>query len=41
MIEVVPKFENWERGEPDGFNRWIETLMFRMISQPQTEGEWD
>jgi len=30
-----------ERGDPDGFNRYIETLMSYMIPQPQTDEEWD
>jgi len=41
MKEVLPKVEKLEQGEPDGFNRYIETLMSYMIPQPQTDGEWD
>jgi radical SAM superfamily enzyme YgiQ (UPF0313 family) len=41
MKEVLPKVEKLEQGEPDGFNRYIETLMSYMIPQPQMDGEWD
>jgi hypothetical protein len=41
MKEVLPEVEKLERGDPDGFNRYIETLMSYMIPQPQTDGEWD
>ena len=41
MKEVLPEIEKLERGDPDGFNRTIETLMSYMIPQPQTDGEWD
>jgi radical SAM superfamily enzyme YgiQ (UPF0313 family) len=41
MKEVLPEIEKLERGDPDGFNRYIETLMSYMIPQPQTDGEWD
>ena len=41
MREVLPEIEKLERGDPDGFNRYIETLMSYMIPQPQTDGEWD
>lgn len=40
MKEVLPKIENLEQGDPDGFNRYIETLMSYMIPQPQTDEEW-
>jgi radical SAM superfamily enzyme len=41
MKEVLPEIEKLERGDPDGFNRYIETLMSYMIPQPQTDEEWD
>jgi len=41
MKQVLPEVEKLERGEPDGFNRYIETLMSYMIPQPQTDEEWD
>jgi hypothetical protein len=41
MKEVLPKVQKLEQGEPDGFNRYIETLMSYMIPQPQTNEEWD
>jgi hypothetical protein len=41
MKEVLPEIEKLERGNPDGFNRYIETLMSYMIPQPQTDEEWD
>jgi len=41
MKEVRPQIEKLERGDPDGFNRYIETLMSYMIPQPQTDDEWD
>jgi len=41
MKQVLPEFEKLERSEPDGFNRYIETLMSYMIPQPQTDEEWD
>jgi radical SAM superfamily enzyme len=41
MKEVLPEIEKLERGDRDGFNRYIETLMSYMIPQPQTDGEWD
>jgi hypothetical protein len=40
MKEVLPAIEKLKRGDPDGFNRYIETLMSYMIPQPQTGGEW-
>jgi len=40
MKQVLPEVEKLERGEPDGFNRYIETLMSYMIPQPQTDEEW-
>ncbi|MCJ7593585.1 MAG: radical SAM protein [Desulfobacterales bacterium] len=41
MKEVLPEIEKLERGDPDGFNRYIETLMSYMIPQPQTDEEWN
>jgi radical SAM superfamily enzyme YgiQ (UPF0313 family) len=41
MKQVLPEVEKLERGDPEGFNRYIETLMSYMIPQPQTEEEWD
>jgi radical SAM superfamily enzyme len=41
MKQVLPEIEKLERGEPDGFNRYIETLMSYMIPQPQTDEEWN
>jgi len=41
MKQGLPEVEKLERGEPDGFNRYIETLMSYMIPQPQTDEEWD
>ncbi len=41
MKQVLPEIEKLERGEPNGFHRYIETLMSYMIPQPQTDEEWD
>jgi hypothetical protein len=41
MKEVLPEIEKLERGNPDGFNRYIETLMSYMIPQPQTDEDWN
>jgi radical SAM superfamily enzyme len=41
MKQVLPEIEKLERGDPDGFDRYIETLMSYMIPQPQTDEEWD
>ena len=41
MRQVLPEIEKLERGNPDGLNRYIETLMSSMIPQPQTDEEWD
>jgi hypothetical protein len=41
MKKVLPEIEKLERGDPVGFNRYIETLMSYMIPQPQTDGEWN
>ncbi|MBW1803949.1 MAG: radical SAM protein [Deltaproteobacteria bacterium] len=40
MKKLRPEIEKLERGDPDGFNRYIETLMSYMIPQPQTDEEW-
>jgi radical SAM superfamily enzyme len=39
--EVLPEIEKLEQGDPEGFNRYIETLMSYMIPQPQTDEDWD
>jgi radical SAM superfamily enzyme len=41
MKQVLPEVERLEKGQPNGFNRYIEMLMAYMIPQPQTDGEWD
>jgi hypothetical protein len=41
MKEVLPEIEKLERGDPAGFNRYIETLMSYMIPQPQTDEDWN
>jgi hypothetical protein len=41
MKQVLPEIENLEQGDPDGFNRYIETLMSYTIPQPQTDEAWD
>ena len=41
MEEVLPEVEKLERGDPDGFHRYIATLMSYMIPQPQTDEEWN
>jgi radical SAM superfamily enzyme len=41
MKQVLSEIEKLERGDPDGFNRSIDTLMSYMIPQPQTDEEWD
>ena len=41
MEKVRPEIERLEKSDPDGFNRYIETLMSYMIPQPQTDQEWD
>jgi hypothetical protein len=41
MKQVLPEIEKLQRGDPDGFNRYIETLMSYMIPQPQTDEDWD
>jgi hypothetical protein len=41
MKEVLPEIEKLERGDSEGFSRYIETLMSYMIPQPQTDEEWD
>jgi radical SAM superfamily enzyme YgiQ (UPF0313 family) len=41
MKELRPQIEKLEQGDPEGFNRTIETLMSNMIPQPQTDKDWD
>jgi radical SAM superfamily enzyme YgiQ (UPF0313 family) len=41
MRQVLPEIERLERGDPDVFNRYIDTLMSCMIPQPQTDEAWD
>ena len=41
MKELLPEIEKLEQGDPEGFNRYIETLMSYMIPQPQTDQDWD
>jgi radical SAM superfamily enzyme len=39
--KVLPEIERLERGDAEGFNRHIETLMSYTIPQPQTDEEWN
>jgi hypothetical protein len=39
--KVLPEIEKLEKGDPDGFNRYIATLMSYTIPQPQTDGDWN
>jgi hypothetical protein len=41
MKKLLPEIEKLEQGDPDGFNRYIETLMSTMIPHPQTDQDWD
>jgi hypothetical protein len=41
MRQVLPEIEKLERGDPEGFNGYIDTLMSYMIPQPQTDKDWD
>ena len=41
LKQVMSEIEKLEHGDPEGFNRTIETLMSYMIPQPQTEEDWD
>jgi radical SAM superfamily enzyme YgiQ (UPF0313 family) len=41
MKKALPEIEKLEQGDPEGFNRYIETLMSYMIPQPQTDKDWD
>jgi hypothetical protein len=41
MKELLPEIEKLERGDPEGFNRTIETLMPYMIPQQKTDKDWD
>ena len=40
MEQVLPEIEKLERSDPEGFSRYVETLMSYMIPQPQTDEEW-
>ncbi|MBW1912505.1 MAG: radical SAM protein [Deltaproteobacteria bacterium] len=40
MKKVLPEIEKLERGDPCGFNSYIEILMSYMIPQPQTDEDW-
>ncbi|MCX5805232.1 MAG: radical SAM protein [Proteobacteria bacterium] len=40
MKKILPEIEKLERGEEDGFNKYIETLMSYQLPQPQTD-EWN
>jgi len=39
--KVLPEIERLERGDTEGFNRHIATLMSYTIPQPQTDEEWN
>jgi radical SAM superfamily enzyme len=39
--KVVPEIERLEKGDTEGFNRHIATLMSYTIPQPQTDEEWN
>ena len=39
--KVLPEIERLERGDAEGFNRHIATLMSYTIPQPQTDEEWN
>ena len=39
--KVLPEIERLEKGDAEGFNRHIATLMSYTIPQPQTDGEWN
>jgi radical SAM superfamily enzyme len=39
--KILPEIERLERGDTDGFNRHIATLMSYTIPQPQTDDEWN
>jgi radical SAM superfamily enzyme len=41
MQKVLPEIERLEKGDPEGFYRYIATLMSYMIPQPQTDTDWD
>jgi len=40
MKKILPEIEKLEKGEEDGFNKYIETLMSYQLPQPQTDN-WD
>jgi hypothetical protein len=37
MKKLLPEIEKLERGDPEGFDSYIETFMSTMIPQPQTD----
>ena len=39
--KVLPEIERLEKGDAEGFNRYIATLMSYTIPQPQTDEEWN
>jgi radical SAM superfamily enzyme len=39
--KVLPEIERLEKGDAEGFNRHIATLMSYTIPQPQTDDEWN
>jgi radical SAM superfamily enzyme YgiQ (UPF0313 family) len=39
--KMLPEIERLERGDAEGFNRHIATLMSYTIPQPQTDDEWN
>jgi hypothetical protein len=39
--KILPEIERLERGDAEGFNRHIATLMSYTIPQPQTDDEWN
>ncbi len=41
MKKMSPEIQKLEQGGPDGFYRYIETLMSQMIPRPQTDEEWN
>jgi radical SAM superfamily enzyme YgiQ (UPF0313 family) len=41
MQQILPEIEKLEAGDPEGFNRYIATLMTYTIPQPQTDGDWE
>ncbi|HVN95073.1 MAG TPA: radical SAM protein [Syntrophorhabdaceae bacterium] len=41
MQKVLPEIEKLEAGDPQGFDRYIATLMTYTIPQPQTDEDWE